>query len=348
MSTTAIRLHVLAALAAFGFAGQTQAQNTQAQTQSQGDFYKDKTIKVMVGHSPGGSFDFYARLAAEMLKKHLPGVSNVIVENKPGGGGLVATAFFYANGAKDGTQLAVFPEGISAAEVFEPQSARWKTQEMSYIGSFAPVNNVFIMLKDRALTDLKVMKTQEVIFGCVGVGSQGYSYPAMLKGLGGYKIKLVCGYPGSAELQLALDRREVEVASNAWNALRVTHALRFKAGEVVPIMQAGLKRNKELPNVPLLQDLLDDGEAKKMMEYASLVAGIGRSLLAPPGVPADRIAYLRAVFDKMVADPEMIELATKRGLELDPTPGAEVQKIVDRIINAPKELISKAAAAMKG
>lgn len=314
---------------------------------AQDAFYKDKAVRVMVGHSPGGSFDFYARLAADMLKKHLPGVASVVVENKPGGGGLVATAHFYAAGAKDGTQLAVFPEGISAMEVFEPKSARWKTQEMSYIGSFAPVNNVFIMLKDKALKDLRLMRTQEVIFGCVGVGSQGYSYPAMLKGLGGYKIKLVCGYPGSAELQLALDKREVEVASNAWNALRVTHASRFKSGEVVPIMQAGLKRNREIADVPLLQDLLDDPEAKRVMEYGSLVAGIGRSLLAPPGVPAERVAFLRGVFDKMVADPVMIELATKRGLELDPTPGVEVQKIVERIINAPKDLIEKAAQAMK-
>ncbi len=314
---------------------------------AQEDFYKDKTVRIMVGHSPGGSFDFYARLAAEMLKKHLPGVANVMVENKPGGGGLVATAHFYAAGAKDGTQLGVFPEGISQMEVFDPKNARWKTQEMSYIGSFAPVNNVFIMLKDKALKDLRMMRTQEVIFGCVGVGSQGYSYPTMLKGLGGYKIKLVCGYPGSAELQLALDKREVEVASNAWNALRVTHASRIKSGEVVPIMQAGLKRNKELADVPLLQDLLDDAEAKRIMEYGSLVAGIGRSLIAPPGVSADRIAFLRSVFDKMVADPEMMELATKRGLELDPTPGTEVQKIVDRIINAPKDLIEKAAQAMK-
>lgn len=318
-----------------------------ATAQDSATFYKDKAVKIMVGHSPGGSFDFYARLAGEMLKKHLPGVASVTVENKPGGGGLVATAFFYANGAKDGTQLAVFPEGISAMEVFDPKSARWKTQEMSYIGSFAPVNNVFIMLKDKAIKDLRIMKTQEVIFGCVGVGSQGYSYPAMLRGLGGYKIKLVCGYPGSAELQLALDKREVEVTSNAWNALRVTHMSRIKSGEVVPVMQAGLKRNKEVADVPLIQELVDDPEGKRVIEYGSLVAGIGRSLLAPPGLPAERVAYLRQVFDKMVADPEMIELATKRKLELDPTPGVEVQKIVDRIVNAPKDLIEKATAAMK-
>jgi tripartite-type tricarboxylate transporter receptor subunit TctC len=341
MTTTRLGIGgMLAAAIAMGFVAPVAAQ-------SDDTFYKDRTVKVMVGHSPGGSFDFYARLAAEMLKKHLPGVGNVVVENKPGGGGLVATAFFYANGAKDGTMLAVFPEGIAASEVFEPQTARWKTQEMSYIGSFAPVNNVFIMLKENALTDLRAMKTKEVIFGCVGVGSQGYSYPAMLRGIGGYKIKLVCGYPGSAELQLALDKREVEVTSNAWNALRVTHMSRIKSGEVVPIMQAGLKRNREVANIPLIQELVDDADGKRVIEYASLVAGIGRSLLAPPGVPAGRIAYLRGVFDKMVADPEMIELAAKRSLELDPTPGVEVQNIVDRIINAPKDLIEKAAGAMK-
>jgi len=115
----------------------------------------------------------------------------------------------------------------------------------------------------------------------------------------------------------------------------------------VPIMQAGLKRNKEVANVPLIQELVDDADGKRVIEYGSLVAGIGRALLAPPGVPADRIAYLRAVFDKMVSDPEMIELAAKRSMELDPTSGAEVQKIVERIINAPKDLIEKAKAAVK-
>ena len=133
----------------------------------------------------------------------------------------------------------------------------------------------------------------------------------------------------------------------SWNALRVTHRDRIKSGEVVAILQAGLKRNKELANVPLLQELLDDPADRRVLEYGSLVSGIGRALIAPPGVPADRIAYLRTVFDKMVSDPEMIELATKRGLELDPTPGVEVQKIVDQIINAPKDLIEKAAAVMK-
>ncbi len=331
---------IVTLLAATILAGAAQAQSPEA-------FYKDKSVKIMVGHAPGGGFDAYARLGADMFKKHLPGAAAVIVENKPGGGGLVAAAFFYAQGARDGTMMAVFPEQLANNQVLTPKLSPWKMEEMRYVGSFASVNSGLLLRRGAAAKSVAEMKAVESSVGCDGVNSQGYQYPSMLKNLAGFKFKMVCGYRGSPEYLLALEKGEVDIASNAWNALRITHRDKIVAGEVLLFAQGGLKRDPEMLDTPLLQDLVDDPEDKKAIQFASAGAAIGRALLLPPGVPADRVEYLRGVFDRMVKDPEMIELTQKRGLLLAPTSGADADKVVADILKAPKELVERAATAMK-
>ncbi|MEN9709898.1 MAG: hypothetical protein RIQ68_2306 [Pseudomonadota bacterium] len=319
-----------------------------ALAQSPEEFFKGKTIKVMVGHPPGGSYDFYARLAADMLRVHLPQAGAVIVENKPGGGGLLATAYLYAQAPRDGTVMGVLPETIGNTQVLEPEVGKWKVEEMRYIGSFSSVNTAFVRRKDSPSKTPEDMKRQETIVGCTGTTAQSYQYPALLKVLGGYKYKMICGYPGANEYSIALERGEIDLVSSAWNSWRVTHKRQLDSGELVAVIQTGLKRNRELQNVPLMQELVDDPNAKRVIEFASAGAMIGRALLAPPGIPADRIEYLRATFDKMVADPAMIEMAAKRALELDPASGAVVQGYSDAIVKTPADVVEKAAVAFKG
>ena len=244
--------------------------------------------------------------------------------------------------------MAVFPEQLANTQMQEPKVAKWKLEEMSYVGSFAPVNSGFLLRKDAAAKSVDDMRRIETTVGCAGVASQSYQYPAMLKSLAGFKFKMVCGYPGSPEFLLALEKGEIDVASNAWTALRITHAAKIKAGEVILFGQGGLRRDPEIKDTPLLQELVADDEAKRAIAFASSGAAIGRALLLAPGVPAERVDYLRGVFDRMVKDPAMIAIANQRQLTLQPTPGAEIQKIVDEILKAPQNLIDKAAAAMKG
>jgi len=316
--------------------------------QSPEDFYKGKTVKVMVGHPPGGSYDFYARLAADMLRVHLPQAGAVIVENKPGGGGLVATSYIYSQAPRDGTVLAVLPETIGNTQVLEPEVGKWKVEEMRYIGSFSPVNTAFVRRKDSPSKTPDDMKRQETIVGCTGTTAQSYQYPALLKVLGGYKYKMICGYPGANEYSIALERGEIDLVSSAWNSWRVTHKRQLDNGDLVAVIQTGLTRNRELAHVPLMQELVDDPMAKRVIEFASAGAMIGRALVAPPNLPADRIDFLRATFDKMVADPAMIEMAAKRALELDPAPGKVVQGYSDAIVKTPPDVVEKAAMAFKG
>ena len=319
-----------------------------AAAQSPEQFYKGKTIKIMLGHPPGGSYDLYARLAADFMGKYIPGNPNILVEHRPGGGGVVAVQFFYHQSPRDGTIMGLFPETIAHTQLLEPEVGKWKVEEMSYIGSFASVNPAFVVRKGAPAIEPNDMKKTPLIVGCTGKTSQSYQSPATLKTLGGFQFKMVCGYKGSAEAVLALERGEIDMLSSAWNSWRATHQAPIKSGELIPVIQGGLKRNRELANVPLMQELVDDPQAKKVLEFSSAGASIGRALIAPPGVPADRLAALRAAFDKMVQDPEFIAAAEKRGAELDPTPGVEVDKFRDQIIRTPKELIELADKAMAG
>jgi tripartite-type tricarboxylate transporter receptor subunit TctC len=311
------------------------------------EFYTGKTITIVLGHPPGGSYDFYARLAAQHLKAHLPGHPNIIVNHRPGGGGVAAAAFFYAQSPRDGTALSLFSETIAHTQVLEPAIGRWKMQEMSYIGSLSSVNTAFIVRKGAPAQTIFEMKRVQNVIGCTGVNSQGYQYPAMLKALGGFNFKMICGYPGSAEILLAMQKGEADMTSSSWNNLRISQIGEIKAGNLVPVIQGGIRRNRELLDVPLVQDLVDGDEAKSIVMFASAGSGIGRALLAPPRVPADRIAALRNAFDQMMKDPALLADAAKRGLEIDPTAGVDVQKISDGVVMASPALIEKAAKALK-
>jgi tripartite-type tricarboxylate transporter receptor subunit TctC len=305
-------------------------------------------MTIIVSTGAGGSYYQLAQAFARHMPKYIPGNPNIIVEHKPGGGGVVATAFFYAQAPKDGTAIALFPETIAHTQLLEPEVGKWKVQEMSYIGSFASVNPAFVVRKGAAAKTPDEMRKISIVAGCTGKNSQSYQFPAMLNALGGFKFKIVCGYKGSADSTLAMERGEVDLVSSAWNSWRATHRAPIEAGELIPVIQGGLKRNRELANVPLMQELVDDPKAKQVLEFASAGASIGRALIAPPGIPADRLAALRAAFDKLVQDPEFIASAGKRGAELDPTPGAEVDKFRDKIMSAPKDLVEAADKAMGG
>ena len=315
--------------------------------QSVEQFYKGKTMTLTIGHPPGGSYDLYARLAADHMGKFIPGNPSILVQHRPGGGGIKAVAWFYEQAPRDGSNMGLFPETIGHTQMLQPEVGRWKLEEMSYVGSFVPSNAAYVVRKGApAVTPQAMLKTQ-VTVGCTGRNSQSYQYPASLKSLAGYKFNLICGYPGSAEVILALTRGEVDMFSASWHAWRSGHQQEIAAGEFIPIIQGGLTRTKDLPNVPLMQDLVDDPKTKRLLEFISAGSAIGRALIVPPQVPADRLAALRAAFDRMVADPTFQKESDKRKADLEPTPGAEVQKAADAIAKAPSNIVAEAKKAIE-
>jgi tripartite-type tricarboxylate transporter receptor subunit TctC len=217
---------------------------------------------------------------------------------------------------------------------------------MTYIGTFTPSNAAFVIRKNAPATSAGGMRKTAVTVACTGVNSQSYQYPASLKELGGFKFIIVCGYPGSAEVMLAIHRGEADMFSGSWHVWRATQQAGLKDGSLIPVIQGGLKRTRDLPKVPLMQELVSDARTKKIIEFISAGSAIGRALIAPPGVPADRIAALRTAFDKVVQDKAFLADAAKRSADIEAVPGAEVQDYSDAIAKAPADIIKAAAAAM--
>jgi tripartite-type tricarboxylate transporter receptor subunit TctC len=332
--------------AALALAAALAAGATPAAAQNAEPFYKGKTITIVLGHPPGGSYDLYARLAADHMKRFIPGNPNIIVQHRPGGGGVAAVRWFYAQAARDGTAMGLFTETIGHTQILQPDMGKWKVEEMTYVGSLTPSNAAFVVRKGAAATSAEAMRNTPVTVACTGVNSQSYQYPSSLKTLGGFKFNIVCGYPGSAEVMLAIHRGEADMFSGSWHVWRATQQAGLKDGSLIPVIQGGLTRTRDLKHVPLMQELVSDARTKKIIEFISAGSAIGRALIAPPGVPAERIATLRTAFDQTVQDAAFIADAEKRNLDLETEPGGAVQGFSDAIAKAPKDIIDAAASAM--
>jgi len=308
-------------------------------------FYRGKTVTILIGHPAGGSYDMYARLAAVHMGKYIPGHPQVQVQSKPGGAGAGAVQFLYGYGPKDGTLLGMFSETIGMTQLIQPEIGKWKVQDFAYLGSFANVNAVFMMRSDSPAKTIDELRHIETKVGCSARLSQGYINPAILKAFGGFRFHIVCGYPGSLEFPVVLARGEVDLISGSWNAWRRRSDV--IDGTLRPVIQSGLVRHKELPDIPLMQELLDDPKQKRVAEFLSAGSAIGRALLVHGSAPPDRIAALRDAFDRMVKDVDFLAQAERAGIEVDPTPGIAIQKISDAIVATPKDVIDMAIAAQK-
>ena len=311
------------------------------------DFYKGREMTILIGHPPGGSYDLYAQLAAAHIGKFIPGHPTVIVQQMPGGGGSKATAHFYNRAPHDGSIISLFPETIAYVQLMDPVQGKWDVTKMHYIGSLAPVNSAFMIRKGGAIKSVEDLFKTKTNVGCSGRTSQSYEYPATLKAFAGAKLNLICGYDGSSAYTLALLRGEVDMVSKAWNSWRTENKDAITDGTFIPVLQGGLRRSGELPNVPLMQEVTTDAAAKKALTFISSGSAIGRALIAPPGLPDERLVALRAAFDAMVKDPDFLADAKKRDIYLDPTPGAKVQEDSDEIIKTPKDIVDGVAKVFK-
>ena len=318
-----------------------------AAAQTPEEFYKGRTVTIMLGHPPGGSYHMYATLAANHIAKHIPGNPKVLIEHRPGGGGVIAVRHFYSNSARDGSVMGLFPETIANVQLFQPKIGQWNVGEMNYIGSFSGVGAVMIRRREAPAKTVAEMRQIESSTGCTGKTSQAYQTAALMKNLGGFKLKIICGYPGSADYVLALQRGELDMVSSAWVQWRTTHTDTIAKGDMVPVFQTGLRRNVEIKDVPLMQELVDDPMSKKIIDFMTADTAIGRALITTQQVPVDRLAALRGAFDKLVHDPAFLKDAERAKAQIDATSGVELQKITESLLATPMDLIEKSKVAME-
>jgi tripartite-type tricarboxylate transporter receptor subunit TctC len=306
-------------------------------------FYSGRTIAITIAYPPGGSYDIYSRLTAAHMGKYIPGHPNFIVQNKPGGIGVLRS--FYEAAPKDGSMIGIFPETIAIVQLTQPEIGKWKVQELNYIGSFANVNAVMMVRKGAPATTVEQLKTTSINVGCNTPLGVSYINPAIMKKYGGLALKIICGYPGTASLPIALARGEIDMVSGAWTGWK--NRAEVTSGEVKPIIQSGLGRHKDLATVPLMQEVISDPTGKKVAEFMSAGSAIGRALIAPGGIPAERVAALRSAFDRVVKDPDFLRQAAEMDVEIDPKSGLETQGISDAILAASPDVIKSAIEISK-
>lgn len=310
------------------------------------DFYAGKTLRMLVGYGPGGSYDSYGRLVAEFLPKYLPGHPAIVTENMPGAGGFAAAKYMAAVAPRDGTVLA------SLAQTFALDSAVGGVGETDaatfhYVGRVTTNVDVGVALASTGIKSIADARAKRYTVGAAGRGSMADIYPAALNAYGGTKFKIVLGYKGTNEMVLAMDRGEVDiVGSYGLPGMRVSHPGWLDKDEAALLYQAALKRSPLLPNVPTLAELAVSDEGRAILRTIASTAEIGRSIIVGPGQPPERLVALRAAFAQMVKDPLFVAACSARHMALDPASGADMDAIVKETFALPRSSLARIGALL--
>jgi tripartite-type tricarboxylate transporter receptor subunit TctC len=306
------------------------------------DFYHGKTLNLIIGTSSGNDYDFRARLLARHLGRHIPGEPTIIPQNMPGVGGVKAANYLATIAPHDGTTLHMIMANMMSSEAIGAQGVQFDTRKFFWIGNTTSTPNVTVSWYKSGVTSIEQVKTRELIVGAPG-GTAGVIYATAMNGLLGTKFKIVTGYPGGNEVNLALERGEIDGrASNSWAAWKSTHPDWVKDKKIIVLVQIGLKRAPDLADVPLLFELAKSDMDRQVLTFLSAETAIARALVAAPDTPPERVAALRRAFDATMRDPEFLAEADKALLDIVPMSGENSQKIADSIVNTPPEVVARA------
>jgi tripartite-type tricarboxylate transporter receptor subunit TctC len=313
--------------------------------QSSGDAFAGKTITIYVGYTAGGSYDLYGRLIARHLGQHLPGKPTVVVQNMPGAGSLKAANYLYEVAPRDGTALGVVVESAALEQALANPAAQYDAAKFTYVGRAATSNNVFMTWHTAKAQSLEDAKLMPVLLASTGPGSIAETVPKLTNALIGTRFKLISGYPASTEAMLAMERGEVDASSTSWAAVKAGKQDWLKEKKIRIILQTTPERIPELPDAPCLGEIGATPEDRQVFALYASGSAIGRSLIGPPGIAAERVGALRDAFDAMVKDPEFIADTQKINVELEPLRGAEVAKLVNAALAVPPAVKERALAA---
>ena len=311
------------------------------------DFYKGKTVTILVPIGPGGTYDLYGRLGAEILQKHLPGKPTVITQLMTGGGGAVSTNYLANRSPKDGTALISLHGSAPQNQVLGVTGVSYDLAQFLMVGQFSPLNSsLTVMRATSPAHSIGEAKKKEVVLGSTGQGSYQYHLPILLNQLIGTKFKVVLGYRGIPEQNLAMERGEIMGRGGTIVSWAVTEANWVRDDKIVHLVQVGAKRAKGFENVPMATELVTDPNHKLALDLVSAGSLMGRSLAASPGIPPDRAKALRDAFDAGIKDPDIIAKANDWKLVVAPASGAELEAIVKRILATPKPVVDMVKKAI--
>src|SRR5581483_55836 len=290
------------------------------------DFYKGKTIEIVIASGPGG-FDFIGRLVARHLGKHIPGNPAVVPQNMPGAGGLTATNYLFRKAKQDGTALGQLPANIIIEDALQAPGVGYKAAKFNEIGRIASGINLTVSRKDSKARTLQDATKVQVVHATTAPASLVQVFPTVANHLVGTKFKFVSGYTDTATTILAMERGEADAATVGLNSLYSLRPDWLKNGEVNFLVQYTPGRSPRLPNVPAITEFVKAPKDREVLDLFLTAVTLGQHITAPPNVPADRIAILRKAFDEMLKDPDFLKEIEVSKTWFDPMSGIELQKL---------------------
>lgn len=318
-----------------------------AASDSAADFYRGKTLSVVVGHEAGTGYDFFGRTLSRHIARHLAGQPSVVPQNMPGAGGLRAANWLYNVAAKDGTVVSVLAPETALKPIFGDNAAHYEPTKFNWIGNMDESVATCIVSARSGITSVDELLKREAVFGATGSAAPTSKFAYALINFVGAKIKVVQGYKGSNDLRIALNRGEIEGACGpSHSTLKTQWKNDIDSGRIRALVQFGLKKLPDLKGAAHIYDYAKSDDDRAVFDVAFGPHVLGRPVIAPPGVPADRVQALRAAFEKTMQDPELLAETAKLGLEIRPSSGVEVAALVARFASFPKSVIERATAGL--
>lgn len=305
------------------------------------DFYRGKTVNVLIGVAPGGEYDLHARLVARYIGKYIPGNPTVVAQNMTGAGGLRMANYLYEVAPKDGTAIGMLANTFPAMQAVGIGAIQFDAAKFNWIGSISPTVETMAAWKTAGVATIEEARAKEVVAGATGRGAITYMLPAMLNEILGTKFKIVTGYPGGNDVNLAMERGEVGARNNTWSSWKVTKPDWLRNKDIVILVQAGPKA-KDLPGVPSVEDLVKTEDERQLVNLVVSGTRLGRPLATTPGVPLERVEALRAAFDAVVKDPAFLKEAEAANIEVDPVRGQDMQRLVEQVLATPRHVKERA------
>jgi tripartite-type tricarboxylate transporter receptor subunit TctC len=311
------------------------------------DFYRGRTVSLIIGFSPGTGYDIYARLLARFIGRHIPGNPTVIAQNMPGAGSLKAVSYIYSVAPKDGSVIAT----ANRSAPLEPLlgEAQFDGRSFAWLGSIASSASLCATWHTTGIKTWQDALTKPFALAGEGSGAEPDSFARLLKNLFGAKVKLVTGYPGGNEMNLAIERGEVDGRCGwSWDSIKSTRPDWLRDHKINLLAVFSLQKAADVPaEVPLIGDLAASDEQRQILRLHLAGQSFGRPFFASPGLPQDRKAALRAAFDATMQDPEFVAETNKVKLEVSPTSGAEIDRLLAQVYATPKDVIEKAKQAVR-
>ena len=316
---------------------------TSAGAQTSVPVYKGKQIRMVIASGAGGGYDAYARVLARFLEKYIPGNPSVVSQNMPGASGMQAMNWTFAAAPKDGSVILATYNTLLAEPLFGNPAVQYDTLKFEMVGSFSKQQNICVTWNTSPIKTIQQAKEREVIVSSTGATGNSATMPKILNAVLGTKFKLVLGY-GTTEARLAVERGEAEgICGLSWSTLKASNPDWVQNNRINILVQTGAKPQHDLPNVPVLVDLVANPDDKKVISFLSFPEEMGRPFVMPPGTPKEMVLAVRQGFDAALKDPELQAEAEKQMLEIDPVSGADMERILKDAYGLPKDIVRRAA-----